>query len=168
MLKLDIVQYDIHQWIENFVEVKNPALGGWPPCPYARKARLENDYDVRIGLAPLHDLIQISKNGLGGKSVVVIAYDTARYTRAEFNRDLDIANREFLLPNDLLVLEDHPDDPEIVNGVLMNQGTYALALVQSLSDLNAKAKIMAAKGFYNTWPDEYLTALFQHRDDPRP
>jgi hypothetical protein len=167
MLKLKIVQQDIESWIINFVEVKNPALGNWPPCPYARKARLENDYDVRIGLAPLHDLIQISKNGLGGKSVVVIAYDPTRYTHNEFNRDLDIANREFLLPNDLLVLEDHPDDPEIVNSVSMNQGTYALALVQSLSDLNAKAKIMAAKGFYNTWPEEYLTELFQHRQDPR-
>jgi hypothetical protein len=32
-------------WIENFVEVPHPALGGWPPCPYARKARLDRDYD---------------------------------------------------------------------------------------------------------------------------
>jgi hypothetical protein len=49
----------------------------------------------------------------------------------------------------------------------MNQGTYALALVQSLSDLNNKAKIMAAKGFYDSWPEDYLQALFQHRKDPR-
>jgi hypothetical protein len=167
MLKLEIVKQDIESWIVNFVEVKNPALGGWPPCPYARKARLDKDYDVRIGLAPLHDLIQISKHGLGDKSVVVIAYDLARYTHKEFSRDLGMANQHFLLPNDLLVLEDHPGDPEMVNGVSMNQGTYALALVQSLSDLNTKAKIMAAKGFYDAWPEEYLTALFQHREDPR-
>ena len=167
MLKLATVKADIEQWIIDFVEVKNPALGGWPPCPYARKARLENDYDVQIGLAPIHDLIKISKNGLGGKSVVVLVYEPAHYTHAEFSHNLDIANREFLLPNDLLVLEDHPGDREIVNGVCMNQGTYALALVQSLSDLDAKAKIMAAKGFYDSWPEEYLTALFQHRKDPR-
>jgi hypothetical protein len=49
----------------------------------------------------------------------------------------------------------------------MNQGTYALALVQSLSDLNAKAKQMANRGFYHSWPEEYLTGLFQHRQDPR-
>jgi hypothetical protein len=167
MLDLATVQYDIERWIETFVEVPHPALGGWAPCPYARKARLDQDFEVRLGLAPLHDLIRISKNGLGGKSVVVIAYDYTHYTHAEFSRDLDIANREFLLPNDLLVLEDHPGDPEIVNGVSMNQGTYALALVQSLSDLDKKAELMARKGFYDTWPEEYLKGLFEHRKDPR-
>ena len=49
----------------------------------------------------------------------------------------------------------------------MNQGTYALALVQGLSDLNEKAQLVAQKGFYNTWPEEYLQVLFTHRTDPR-
>ena len=44
MLNLETVTNDIEQWIINFVEVKNPALGGWPPCPYARKARLDRDF----------------------------------------------------------------------------------------------------------------------------
>lgn len=167
MLKLDTVKQDIERWIIDFVEVKNPALGNWPPCPYARKARLENDFEVCLGLAPIHDLIKLSKNGLGGKSVVIIAYDTNNVGHEELSSAISVANREFLLPNDLLALEDHPADAEIVNGVCMNQGTYALALVQSLSDLNTKAKVMAKKGFYDSWPEEYLTMLFSHREDPR-
>jgi len=167
MLNLDTVQYDIERWIETFVEVPHPALGGWAPCPYARKARLDRDFEVRLGLAPIHDLIKISKNGLAGKSVVIIAYDPRQFTHESFSKDLDIANKEFLLANDLLVLEDHPDDPEIVNGISMNQGTYALALVQGLSDLNSKARLVAKKGFYDLWPADYLTALFRHREDPR-
>ena len=167
MLKLDTVQYEIERWIETFVEVPHPALGGWAPCPYARKARLDRDFEVRLGLAPLHDLIKISKNGLGGKSVVVIAYNPKQFTYESFSKDLETANKEFLLPNNLLALEDHPADPEIVNGVSMNQGTYALALVQSLSDLNEKAQLVAKKGFYDTWPEEYLEVLFKHRKDPR-
>jgi hypothetical protein len=71
------------------------------------------------------------------------------------------------VPRDLIALEDHPSDPEIVNGVCMNQGTYALALVQNLTELNEKAHLMARKGFYDTWPKEYLQQLFQHRKDPR-
>lgn len=167
MLNLATVEQDIQQWIVNFVEVPHPSLGGWAPCPYARKARLDRDFEVRLGLAPLHDLIKISKDGLNGKSVIIIAYNPALYTHEDFNHDLDIANKHFLLEQDLLVLEDHPADQEIVNGVCMNQGTYALALVQSLSDLNHKAKLVAKKGFYETWPEDYLTALFQHREDPR-
>jgi hypothetical protein len=167
MLNLETVKQDIERWIINFVEVKNPALSGWPPCPYARKARLERDYNVCLGLAPMHDLIQISQRGLGGKSVVVIAYEASYVGHEELSLAISTANKHFLLPNDLLALEDHPADPEIVNGVPMNQGTYALALVQGLSDLNTKAKIMSAKGFYDSWPEEYLEALFQHREDPR-
>lgn len=167
MLKLDTVQHNIEQWIVNFVEVKNPALGNWPPCPYARKARLDRDFEVKLGLAPIHDLIQLSQHGLGGKSVVILAYDANQVSHQELSSAIATVNEKFLLPKDLLALEDHPDDPEIVNGVCMNQGTYALVLVQSLSDLNDKAKVMAAKGFYHSWPEEYLEMLFQHRTDPR-
>jgi len=167
MLNLATVQADIESWIVDFVEVPHPALGGWAPCPYARKARLDRDFEVRLGLAPMHDLIKISKSGLGGKSVVIIAYDPVIHPYENFSLALDVANREFLLPNNLLALEDHPADPEIVNGVVMNQGTYALALVQSLSDLNEKAQLVARKGFYDTWPKEYLEVLFKHRKDPR-
>ena len=167
MLDLATVKADIELWIENFVEVKNPALGNWPPCPYARKARLENDFEVRIGRDPYWDLVDISIHGLGGKSVVVIAYDRNEFNYNDFSYKLKLANETWLLRNDILALEDHPDDLELVNNVIMNQGTYALALVQSLSDLNAKAKIMAAKGFYDAWPEEYLEMLFQHREDPR-
>jgi hypothetical protein len=167
MLNLDTVQYNRERWIETFVEVPHSALGGWAPCPYARKARLDRDFEVQLGLAPIHDLIKISKSGLNGKSVVIIVYDPTVYTHQDFSNDLDIANKEFLLPNDLLVLEDHPGDPEIVNGVSMNQGTYALALVQGLSDLDEKSRLVGRKGFYDTWPEEYLQALFQHRTDPR-
>ena len=70
---------------------------------------------------------------------------------------------EFFIPT----VKEAPSDAEIVNGVCMNQGTYALALVQSLTDLNAKAQQMASKGFYDSWPEEYLSTLFQHRQDPR-
>jgi hypothetical protein len=167
MLDLATVKHDIEQWIVNFVEVKNPALGNWPPCPYARKARLENDYIIRIGVNPYFDLLNVSKDGLGGKSVLILVYDPKEFTYTQFSSDLQAANEEVLLRNDLLALEDHPDDLELVNSVIMNHGKYALALVQSLSDLNAKAKIMAAKGFYDSWPEDYLEMLFQHREDPR-
>jgi hypothetical protein len=167
MLNLDTVQYEIERWIETFVEVPHPALGGWAPCPYARKARLDRDFEVRLGLAPIHDLVQISKTGLEGKSVIIFAYDPKDVSYTELSYAVDVCNREFLLPNNLLSLEDHPADPEVVNGVIMNNGTYALALVQSLSDLNEKAQLVARKGFYDTWPEEYLQALFKHRKDPR-
>jgi hypothetical protein len=167
MLDPTTVKQDIEKWITDFVEVPHPALGGWPPCPYAKKARLEKDFDVRVGMDPYFDLVNLARDGLGNKSVIIYAYDPVKWNYQQFSFSLQAANENYLLKQDILALEDHPADPEIVNGVSMNQGTYAMAMCQSVSDLNVKAKHMASKGFYNTWPDNYLTALFQHREDPR-
>jgi hypothetical protein len=105
--------------------------------------------------------------GMGDREVVIYVYDPVEWPHELFAASINSANQEFLLRNDILALEDHPADIEDVNGVIMNQGRYAMALVQSLSDLNAKAKLVARKGFYDAWPEDYLQALFQHRDDPR-
>lgn len=166
MLDLQQVSVDIEHWIETFVEVPHPALGGWAPCPYARKARLDRDFEIRIGVNPYFDLRVVSQTGITC-SVVIFVYESTSYSYEQFHAMLESANKEFLLARDLLALEDHPAAPEIVNGVSMNQGTYALALVQSLSDLDKRARAIARQGFYDTWPEDYLTELFQHRQDPR-
>jgi hypothetical protein len=166
MLNLDTVKQDIESWIQTFVEVPHTALGGWAPCPYARRARLDQDFEVRLGRNPFEDLIAVSYSTLA-KSVTIFVYDPEFHPYERFHNEIEFANANHLVPKDMIALEDHPGDPEIVNGVCMNQGTYALALVQSLSDLDQKARVMAGKGFYTTWPEDYLQQLFQHRQDPR-
>ena len=167
MIDLAQAEQDIEHWIVNFVEVSNPALGGWPPCPYARSARMKRSFEIRLGIDPYYDLKNLGRWGLGDKEVIVYVYDPGEWSHEQLSTSIASANQEFLLHKDILCLEDHPHDPEIVNGISMNQGKYAMAMCQSLSDLNAKARLMAAKGFYDSWPEEYLTALFQHRQDPR-
>ena len=166
-MDLDTVKQDIENWIVNFVEVPHPAIGGWAPCPFARSARMKKTYDVRIGIDPYFDLKNQARWGMGDREVIIYAYDPAEWPYELFSNSLKNANREHLLKADIIALEDHPADVEIVNGVCMNQGTYALALVQSLSDLNTKAQTMADRGFYHNWPEEYLQGLFEHRKDPR-
>jgi hypothetical protein len=166
-MDIDQVKQDIENWIVNFVEVPHPSLGGFPPCPYARSARIKKSYEVYIGVDPYFDLKNRARWGMGNKEVIIYAYDPTEWPYELFSTSLKNANTEHLLRNDILALEDHPADVEMVNGVCMNQGTYALALVQSLSDLNTKAQTMSEKGFYHNWPEEYLQGLFEHREDPR-
>ncbi len=167
MLDLETVKQDIENWIVNFVEVPHPALGNFAPCPYARSSRLKRSFDIYLGTDPYYDLKNRARYGMRGQEVVIYVYEPDQWPHELFAASIESANTDHLLPNDLLALEDHPADVENVNGVIMNQGTYALALVQSLSDLNQKAKLVAKRGFYDTWPEEYLQALFQHREDPR-
>jgi hypothetical protein len=166
-MDIEQVKKDIEAWMVNFLEVPHPALGGWSPCPYARSARLKHTYSVFLGVDPYYDLKNRARMGMGDREVVIYVYDPAEWPHELFAASINSANQEFLLRNDILALEDHPADVEDVNGVIMNQGKYAMALVQGLSDLNAKAKLVARKGFYDAWPEEYLQALFQHREDPR-
>ena len=166
-MELEQVRQDIESWIENFVEVPHPALGGWPPCPFARQARIKRTFDVYLGSDPYFDLKNRARWGMGNREVIIYAYDPAEWPYELFSSSIESANTEHLLRNNILALEDHPSDVENVNGVIMNQGTYALALVQALGDLNVKSKQIASKGFYHNWPEEYLTGLFEHRQDPR-
>jgi hypothetical protein len=166
MLDINTVKQDIESWIVDFVEVPHAALGGWAPCPYARRARIDRDFEIRLGSDLGSDLEDLSRTGIA-KSVVIVVYEGHRYTASQFNKTVSDLNEQFLVRHDLLALADHPGDTEIVNGVCMNQGTYALVLVQKLSDLNEKAKLIDSKGFYDAWPEEYLQVLFKGRKDPR-
>ena len=155
---------DIMAWITGFVEQPHPALAGWPPCPYARRARTENLLNLRPGTEPYWDLMHVD---LGLLDVLAFVYDPENFDAAEFEDLVHSANQGFLLARDLIALPDHPDAPEIVNGVSMNQGQWAIVFVQSLSKLNSHARTLAERGFYHGWPEDYLSALFEGRQDPR-
>lgn len=155
---------DILHWITTFVEQPHPALAGWPPCPYARRARSENLFQIRPGTEPYWDLMHVD---LGRLDVLAFVYEPRDFAASEFEDLVQRANQGFLLSRDLIALPDHPDSPEIVNGVSMNQGRWAIVFVQALTKLDSHARTLADRGFYHGWPEHYLAALFEERQDPR-
>lgn len=164
-MDFDQAKKDITQWIVDFVEQPHPLLNGWAPCPYARQTRVNNRVDIRLGrYNPIDDLKHVVMDNL---DVVILVYGRERWSADEFNELVKIANMVHLNAQGLFALTDHPDDVELVNSVIMNQGTYAMVFVQSADKLNQAAKQLADRGFYNSWPEQYLTALFEGRQDPR-
>lgn len=156
---------DIEQWIVDFVEKPTPLLNGWAPCPYARQARFSKKVDIRQGCYnPIDDLKHVVMNDF---DVVALVYGPERWPADEFNQLVNTANLVYLSSQGLIALADHPDDAELVNGVVMNQGTYAIVFVQDLAKLNQFARVLGNKGFYNGWDEEYLKVLFAGREDPR-
>lgn len=166
---MDSVQarIDVTNWITGFVEKPNPLLNGWAPCPYARAARMQNKIRIDIGLAPWLDLRQLSWYGIADLDVIVKIYDPKEWPLDRFRSQWQSAQTEFLTKKNLLCLEDHPDDKETVNSVVMNQGTWALLLIQQQSKLEEAARQLAGRGYYNDWPENYLESVFQGRRDPR-
>ena len=166
---IDQVKADIEKWLISFVEVPHPALGGFPPCPFAQQARLRNRYDVRIGQEPMDDLFRFGKKQyLGRNDVVIYAYAPKQFDDAYFNWAVDVANiSKGFKKRNLLALADHPDTVEKHNGVCFNMGKYALILIQDKAKLEEHARVLAHKGYYNGWDEEYLQEVFAHRKDPR-
>lgn len=166
---IDQVKTDIEDWLINFVEVPHPALGNWPPCPFARQSRLRNKYDVRLGADVERDLFLFAKKQyLGKNDVVIFAYAPDQYDDAYFNWAVDTMNTsKGFRKRNLLALADHPDTVETHNGVCFNMGKYALVLLQDKTKLNEHARMLAHRGYYDGWNEEYLQEIFAHRKDPR-
>ena len=166
---IDQVKADIEEWLINFVEVPHPALGNWAPCPYARRARKLNQYDVRLGDDLERDLFLFAKKQYMGKNdVIILAYPAKQYDDAYFNWVVDVINTsKGFRKRKLIALADHPDTVEEHNGVRFNMGKYALVLLQDKVKLHDHAKLLAAKGYYDGWDEEYLQDVFAHRRDPR-
>ena len=164
MNQLQVTQ-DITEWIKTFVESPHPLLNGWPPCPYARQARMQGTVDIRVGTVPSQDLQEFVEQGMGTYEVVVLVYDPVEWPLAQFRLDW-IAVLPATRSAGLYILEDHPEESETVNGVVMNQGQYAMLFVQLRDKLESAARQLATKGYYYGWDREYLTGLFEGREDP--
>jgi hypothetical protein len=163
-MKLIKVRRDILNWIENFVEQSNAKLNGWPPCPFARKARIENKVDVRLGTSIEVDLYTINDEWDDKFDVVIFAYDPNNYTPDEVSELVEKINYELLLPNDLMCLDDHPSDHEEVSGVRMNQGQYLLLMCQRFGKVNDASDELKRQGYYDLWTRDYYDRVVGWRE----
>jgi hypothetical protein len=66
---------------------------------------------------------------------------------------------ERFMPQDIVILEDHPEIDEHVKQVKLNNGHYTLFLVQSLSKLNKFSKMLESGPYYKNWSTSYLESV---------
>lgn len=146
-------------WLKDFVEKPTPALNGWPVCPYARQARINNKIEIVFAdpvlAGDLKATVEQSLPSLADRDVVVICFDHTVVNAAQLATDVVTWNQD-LMPRNYVILEDHPDIPEILNGLTMNFGVCGLLVVSELNKLNDAADQIRAKGYYDTWPQENI------------
>lgn len=159
MITQEQVVAELTKWMEEFVEKPNPALGNWPPCPYARQARMSNNIEVRQGTWPFADGTSLLKYDWS-KEVVVYWYEDI--DPAEFIDQVQDVNQE-LMPNNIVGLEDHPATDETISGIRMNFGFCAIVVYQQLDKLNAAADQLREKGYYNTWSEADIDSIVTWR-----
>jgi len=157
------VKADIIKWLIDFVEKPNPLLNNWAPCPYARQARVNKKIafvDCTFSNLPLRILENLPQ--LDTKDVVIFYYDPAESTAEELETLVEKINRVIMAENYVL-LEDHPEQEELVNDVKMNFGKAALVLAQRLNKLNDASEQLKAKGYYHHWDETELNNVVTWR-----
>lgn len=159
MINQEIVSQELSRWMAEFVEVPHPSLGGWPPCPFARQARLSNQIDLRQGQMPYDDCVSLLDYDWS-KEVVIFWYSDI--DPIEFIEGVNQANTK-LLPNDIVALEDHPANNEIVAGIRMNFGLCPIIVLQKNTKLNQAADQLQEKGYYHTWSKEDVDKIVTWR-----
>ena len=112
----------LHSWLETFVEQPNAQLGNWPPCPFARRARINGMIGINFcEVQEFDSAISQAIELLNSKDVVVICFDHNAISVTDLQSWVQNKNAE-LMPNNYVILEDHPNDVEFVNNVKMNFG----------------------------------------------
>ena len=152
------MESDINTWILERLSDNHPAFNDLPACPFAKEALLNN----RVVIHALDNnedfytlLDAYTQSWPEGKEVVVLGCTPDHISSADLTQIVDTASEDFLSSRGYIALEDHPDETESVAGYVVNQGSYALVLLQSAQKLNKARLILDRKGYYKHWDSEY-------------
>ena len=158
-----LIAEQLNQWLQEFVEQPNSGLRDWPPCPYARQALINNKISIKFcEVFEFMDVIRESLETLEEKDVVVICFNHNQIDPVSLQEYVVGVNKT-LMPANYVILEDHPDSPEFVNGVKMNFGLCGLLILQKLDKLNTAADQLREKGYYDTWDQAALDSVVAWR-----
>jgi hypothetical protein len=165
----EYISNELQKWMVDFVEKPNALLNGWAPCPYARQARVEGKVEILFSdTSRLKTNVMSYLHLLDEKEVLVVCFD---HTEIEPEVLSNVVHDINVSLHDLgfIVLEDHPDDKEILNGVTMNFGKCGILFVQRTDKLNTATETLKQKGYYDHWPQENYDDVvgWRYHDDLR-
>ena len=163
----EYIKTKLCSWMTTFLEKPTPALGGWAPCPYARKARLDKKIEIIFAeadklVASATAAIDILKTT--EFEVVVVCFDHLLITPEQTAVTVSELN-QVLMPANYVILEDHPQNKEYVAGVNMNFGVCGLMLIQTLTALNTASAKLKNTGYYDAWSASELEYVVNWRTD---
>lgn len=165
------LQQDLETWIYEWVSVYNEKLQA-VPCPFAKQAYVDNKILIhelkRVDTLTMADYLASELENYTyhwpkDKEVVVLGCRPDLVDSGELSDIVRRCNKSFLKGRGYIALEDHPDALEIIAGETMNQGSWALVLVQAKDKLDKASIILERQGYYQTWSQENLDDVVNWR-----
>lgn len=145
-----------------YIQLPRTELGGFPVCPYAKQAVLQNSYEIStIGFGDIHDAVgsvDVVKNSV----TIFVVRDYDQYD-IEYLSDFTVNLNAQYKSRDMVILDNDPRVPFSVNGVVTSFEHSYLWLIQSLSDLNKKSSDLHKTNYYSYWTQDQLDEVVNWR-----
>ena len=151
------------KWLTMFVAKPNKAFNNMPVCPYALEALQKNKIKFEVVETGLYAKLMSYKDNWNDKYDIVVFFVDEIYLPMALPTIIETANK-YLMPEDLVALEDHPDIPEIINKVKVNFGKCTVVFMQRLSNINkASLHLKENTKYYEHWSEENLEDVVNWR-----
>jgi hypothetical protein len=152
---------EIEKWIE-YVMVPREELFGMAICPYAKRAVTNKSYIILSGTTnDIHGHLK-SVDLKQHEVTIIIVEDYLNFSVKDLQEITKYLNMDYR-DKDLVILENDPRDPNIVNGITTTFEGGFLLLVQSLSDLNEKSSHLSKSNYYSLWSKEQMDKIVNWR-----
>jgi hypothetical protein len=159
------LQTNIESWILDRLSTRSEVFNGLPPCPYAKAAWIDGKVKTHYldGKFPLQthipaEIENYTYHWPKSCEVVVLGFDPLGILPAHLSEILDDC-KLMLSKRGYTALEDHPFEREEVQGIWLNNGTWALVLIQPTEKLVEARQWLETKNYYKNWDPSYKESV---------
>lgn len=160
------MESDIKKWILERLSVELEVFNNLPACPFAKQALLENKIKIEsVGDSSefMAEMDAFTRDWPENTDVVILGCNPKNISSDELSNLVESANQTFLNERNFLALEDHPDHKEYVKDFQVNEGNWAIVLLQEKSKIVTARKILDRRGYYKNWDQEYYKEVVLDR-----
>ena len=156
---------DIESWILDRLSTRSKVFNGLPPCPYAKSAwiegkvktyHLDGTHEIKHHIRA--EIENYTYHWPKGMEVVVLGFDPLSILPSHLSEIID-ETEPMLSKRGYTALEDHPFEREEVDGVWLNNGNWALVLLQPTAKLVEAREWLESKDYYKNWDPEYKESV---------
>ena len=146
---------NLQDWILDYLSKPNPVFNNLPPCPFAKKAWLDGNVEIKKFVN--YDILQENIQDIVGSKVKIFYFEYPLLPRAEKLKNI-VSWLGDKYPQ-FIFYDEHPDTVEQVGDEVVNSGVTAI-IVQDRKDLLEKRAELHKTGYYDKWTPEMKERIF--------
>ena len=164
------IKNDVRKWSENFLEIPNKHLGGFPACPFAKKTWQDDKIVVEVKRKNKWYKTELNAHlkqlDFHVHEILIFCDPYFNYSLEDFQDIIDAYNNWYN-KKDIFFMGFHPLNPAneeeqeflvTPNGetpIVESDLAYSMMLIQKFSQLQEASDKLHRQGYYRLWPKEY-------------